>query len=285
MIEFNKQSVPVIEALFPIVLEKYRLLVEDLDRYACGDKTFAAVDDVPVVVPAHIDSEKSSMVKQYLLFLQSIAIYDCTPVFYSSVMTLANLNAIFNQLFYVLTKDDVEIFTASTLSNSPNVNPAKKSTITTVTMLSLRKNVCYILSGLSKVWLDSSSNADIPKPPNATVVWFRDILLQQFMPVLIASCYHKQALNFTPVQRINASDAQGIALIADIGGLIHILTLQQGHDFITYLQYSLLPGLQWPIEQTTELCTYLRTCQQEQVAVGILKEYYKKVIKTLVSLK
>jgi hypothetical protein len=245
-----------------------------------------------VSIPAHLESERTTLVKLYLIFLQHIALHECSGALYLSGSNIQYLDNIFGVLRQILHNEGrVQISGAGGLTGPL----AACKPLSPVVMLLLRKNVVHILCGLSKTWLGQSGGAQSP-PDNVSNI-YKATLFNQFLPLLLSACYQRNAtMASAGGAQIPCTDAQGLSLIAEIGGLLWTVVTNSGvqTEFVGYVQSQLLPGLGWKAFPSVcvEFMEQLQACvppapgQATAAApctLGVYKENFKKSIKALIA--
>ena len=304
MIEFGADAVPLMEKMFPVVMAKFGSLFAELDSAVAS---CIAANDVTgggpaVTVPAHLESERTSLLKLYMQFLQHLALYECSAALFLNNVNTQYLDCVFGIMLQILQSDgrvDIQIRSGGTVGTGLAAGCWRP--LSPVVMLALKKNIVHIVTGLSKSWLGGvgscNGNSTGVVPPDNVVGTYKVTLFSQFLPLLLSACYRRNpTVPATSVSHsvIPASDAQGLSLIADIGGLLWtVVNVSGAHtpEFLSYMQTSLLPGLGWTAYPAvcSEFNDQLRSCvptpraQGEVVApaVGVYKETFKKSIKAL----
>lgn len=297
MIEFNVKTVPMIEVLLPVVMNKCSSLLKELDDVVPGQNSSAnqnPQNPQNFMAPAHIASEKNTLRKLYLVFLQHIATHGCHSVFYSTavnpVVTMTSGNLSVQQptpVANVHRLEEILNLLVDCWKGVYDFNTGAK----VVVNLGVRKNAVIIMSNLCGVWLADQQDLKASHPPTHIVSAFRSLVYQSLLPLLLTSCMDSGV--------INLKDAGGIALVADIGGLFYNIIVanatsnsyvENSTEFINYVQLVLLPGLGWPtnpcvVDFINLLSTIMNggcgTNAKPAVVVGVFKEHFKKFMKKL----
>lgn len=303
MIEFTADAVPLMEQMLPVVMIKFGTLFDENNSAVatCLTVNASVGGDPKIAIPAHLESERTTLVKLYLMFLQHLCMFDCSVAFYSGA-NIQYLDSVFGVMLQVLQNDGRVQIQSIGGNETVSVSAAAAcKPMSPVVMLGLRKNVVNMLTGLSKTWL--GDNAAVSPPENVINV-FKSMLFNQFLPMLLSACFRRNpTLVCAGGALIPTADAQGLSLVAEIGGLLWtVVTLTgasattQAMEFISYLQTSLLPGLGWTVYPSVcaELIDQLSNCipalptgpgdvAAVPCTVGVYKENFKKSIKALVA--
>lgn len=267
MIEFTDQILDVIDAAFASIFEKYKVLYSSMEQnylvaQQSDDTNAGGSYDGP-----QFDTERISMMKQFLLFVQHIVHYDC-----QSALTISQRG---NMSFI---QPLLQIITASLKGkiSSEFATQAQWEDVSITSGIPLRKCGVCILTDLVKEWstgatgIGPSSLARGAVPTELSQA-FVSLLFDEFLPCCLVICLHQ-----TSPQSLDLKDAQTLSLVQDVGVLLWTIANVRGAEEITsYLEQYASQSLGWPEDLTSRVVYDLRQGDH----LGTFKDNFKKVIK------
>ena len=172
LIESQADAIGLVDGIYEPVQQKFKLLIENLERTGTSFVT-KPNGTVSTVEASHIQAEKISLYRQYLLFVQHIALYRCVAVF-TTPAHLHLLPSLFSVLLMGLSGGTITsnfpfhsaAVTAVTATGASNTGGCGGAAISSIAgpvigqlpmssqeSIPLRKGALSILTGLVEVWL------------------------------------------------------------------------------------------------------------------------------------
>lgn len=205
LVEYREQAVQLAEFVLPHVVTKYQELFAQLDQQlASGSASL------------HLESERFAVQRQYLLFIQNLALTGCHEAF-TSANNAPMLEHIFKGVLQGLrgggggggNGSSLSPSSLSSSSSSSSSSPSSSSS----GGIPLRKSALVILTSLVVPW------SRPPTPPPLSEA-FQSFLLQQALPTIISDLTDGVTLDF--------KDAGTHLLITEVGGLIWTVASNYG---------------------------------------------------------
>ena len=176
-----------------------------------------------------LQTEKESIQKLYVTFIQHITVYGCHPILLSE----ANINRL------------PDIFGAITTALQGG---GEESAAAVASTFNVKRPVLISLANLTIKWL-ASGVAISQEVTNLLVSLLCDVAI----PLSFRACSDGS---------IDVSDAASQGYLGDIGHLVWAMAIVKNNDTIHFLQESLLPSLGWPTEGIAELISMLAAVNQ-----------------------
>mmetsp|Transcript_17919 Transcript_17919/g.29970 ORF Transcript_17919/g.29970 Transcript_17919/m.29970 type:complete len:1075 (-) Transcript_17919:108-3332(-) len=171
-----------------------------------------------------LQTEKASIQKLYVTFLQHIAVYGCHPILLSE----ANINRL------------PDIFGAITAALQ---GAGEDSQAAVAATLSVKRPALISLANLTMAWL--AAGVTISLEVTGLLV---SLLCDVAIPLSFRACSDGS---------IDVTDAVSQGYLGDIGHLVWAMATVKNKDTVMFLQESLLPSLGWPAEGIDELMAML----------------------------
>lgn len=318
MVEYGRDALSVVDKLFLSVVDKYSALSATLESSSTttvattsisSTSTDTTTTTVPGVVAPHLQSERLSLHRQYLLFLQHLACFNCAATLFNP----AHLHRLEGILYSVVLEGisggspaGQRGATEDTSSSGNKVNPSYLASTDSQDSAPVRKGALSIVNGLVSAWLLppgasapttgistispggslSSAAAVLPDPPTAEVAQaFRSYLLEQALP---RALYSVSAWCTQPPHRIgaqlNVKDAAAQSVLVEMALLLRdthlVLSYQTTSgvsnpaESVAYFQ-NVLRSLGWPEHRVQGFLQHLTA----PTPLGTFKEAFKLFIR------
>lgn len=307
MVEYGQDSLPVVDKLFLSVIDKYSSMSVALESSSTATvTTSSAVETAAGVVAPHLQSERLSLHRQYLLFLQHVACFNCAATLFNP----AHLHRLEEILYSVVL---VGISGGSAAGqgaqDTGKINPSYLASTDSQDSAPVRKGALSIVNGLVSAWLmppgisaapapsgvtsspggtlSSAAVAVVPNPPPAEVAQaFRSYLLDQALP---RALYSVSAWCTQPAHRqgaqLNVKDAAAQSVLVELALLLrdtHIVlayspatqAMSNTAESAAYF-HNLLRSLGWPDHRTQVFLQHLTAA----TPLGTFKEAFKLFIR------
>lgn len=176
-VEFTSQAIVFLNDIFPVVVEKYLSIIRQ-----CEENNGSAPSEAP-----HLELERMSHQRNYLLYLSHIAMYDCSGIFLSEG----------NKMYL----EGVLSFALQSLRGG-------SGNISKINQLPLRKNSALLMMHLARVWHAPSADSGLA----AVSEYFNRALYDTYLPTAISICADGSSLDMT--------DAVAYTYLAEAGSLM-----------------------------------------------------------------
>lgn len=305
MVEYGKDSLPVVDKLFLSVIDKYSAMSITLETSSTATVTSgpnATTEHVAAgVVAPHLQSERLSLHRQYLLFLQHVACFNCAATLFNP----AHLHRLEEILYSVVLVGISGGSATSQSEDTSKINPSYLASTDSQDSAPVRKGALSIVNGLVSAWLlpagtstpasnvsspggtFSSGVAVLANPPPAEVAQaFRSYLLEQALP---RALYSVSAWCTQPPHRqgpqLNVKDAAAQSVLVEMAMLLrdtHVTlsysaatqSTSNTADSAAYF-HGLLRSLGWPDHRTQLFIQHLTA----PTPLGTFKEAFKLFIR------
>ena len=275
MVEFGASAVTFVDEVLGTTLDRIGYLYTDegvLESTNAIMATQASIDrnclNSKTVVQASVPSLETTRImlqRQYLGFLQHVAIYNCNNAL-TSARNVGRLDSIFSSVIQGL--------------NGGGDGISAQGGIV------LRRAALSFLAELVRHWTvledtdkcsphintkegheGASSGSLYPPPPHVSAALTK-LLFEAVLPQTLTVCTGGSGLDIK-------GDVQSQGILVDTGALIFNLASRRPRDTREYFGRVLLPGLGWHVNAVTPMLTLLDT----KVPSGTFKESFKKLIR------
>ena len=269
MIEFTDQVLDIIDVIFLPVCEKYKFLYSTMEHNYLASQDHDESDRISKGLEGpRFDVERTSVMKQFLLFVQHIVRYDCHTAI--SISQRGNTPFIQPLLHIVLASIRGLI--------STEFCTQEYSSVSIISGIPLRKCGICILTDLVKEWSNGATGIGPQSilrgavPPELSEAFAR-MLFDELLPSSLAICVHRP----TSDDSVDLKDAQTLSLVQDIGVLLWTIANVRGvEEIISYLEHVATPSLCWPAQITARVIDELKRGDN----LGTFKDMFKKIIKS-----
>ena len=270
MIEFADQMLDVIDAMFMTIFEKYKALYGSMERnFLSPDKGQQQAGDGP-----QFDTERASIMKQFLMFVQHVIHYDCQAAL--SISQRGN-SPIIKPILEIV-KDSLKGQISSEFSSQTDWE------VSVAAGIPLRKYAVIIVTDLIKEWsngatgIGPNSLSRGPVPQDLSHAFART-LFDELIPVCLKICLPPQGTSpGADGGSLDLKDAQTLSLVQDIGSLLWTVANVRGTDeIVSFLrQFAGTQSIGWSIDLTTRVINELN----QRGNLGTFKDNFKKIVRS-----
>ena len=330
MVEFQSQSRPLIDAVFGITCDKFEDLLQRFETAQMENRWFAeqasrsalaglgiAADGnrEPIAEAPHIDLERATLQRQYVVFLQHVVTQNSEVVLLSPA-NQHRLEGVLAHLLGAIRGQGIKVNLPTSPSNgslSPNARnkTSEMPRISIQASLPMRKCAIAALIGLCKAWepaaLQDTQRA--PTLPLQLVHAFRNFMFDKALPLCLGGMVTGYSLDSwsqgnsdsstgsslssfgnslqrceVPGLRLNLADAQTQNIVLEVGSLLHTATQAYGKEhMVGYLQQA-LPLFGWGANSTQALLNLIMDSGLNGISTAAqlmpFKEHFKKIFRS-----
>jgi hypothetical protein len=300
MVEYQSECLLLVQDLLGVVADKYTALSAAIEQTSTAQLPASATADGAIQAP-HLHTERLNLHRQYLLFIQHVAMHGCSPALYSS----AHLPRLENILFGVV----LPAISGGAVSSDPSrehssssavkVNPNHMGNTDTQDSVPVRKGALCILTALVSAWLlppsapVSPANAAVlaNPPPPEVVAALRSYVLDHALPRALYSvsawCTNNNNINSINTAsgvraQLNVKDAAAQSVLVELAALLRatLASLSQeapgnGNSHSAAYFMETLSALGWPEHRTQQFLQHLAA----PTPLGTFRDAFKLFIR------
>jgi hypothetical protein len=301
MVEYQSECLPLVQDLLGVVADKYTALSAAIEQTSTAQVPASAAGDGAIQAP-HLHTERLNLHRQYLLFIQHVAMHGCSPALYSSAHLPRLENILFGVVLPAISGGAVSTDPSREhSSNAVKVNPNHMGNTDTQDSVPVRKGALCILTALVNAWLlppsapvSPANAAVLANPPPAEVVAaLRSYVLDQALPRALYSvsawCTTNNNNNSRSINtasgvraQLNVKDAAAQSVLVELAALLratHASLSQEasgnGSNHSAAYFMKTLSGLGWPEHRTQQFLQHLAA----PTPLGTFRDAFKLFIR------
>jgi hypothetical protein len=326
LVEFHEKCGGLVDSVFGVTCDKFEDLIRQFEmtqmqnRWAVEHSSNATLSGLgipidttrPVVTEApHIDLERASLHRQYIVFLQHVTTQKCEVI----LLSQTNQHRLEGVLARLLKAIRGEGFGDELLSppQSPTRGTCDVREVPRLSVqsgLNMRKSAVASLLGLTKAW-DPSALQDAQRSANVSpqlVTAFKNYMFEQALPLClggIATGYTVgsgtnsaatsptaaslgggvgRGIDANPGLVLNLADAQTQNIVIEIASLVYATIASYGKDEVLHYLQNALPVFGWGQHSVQALLTLIVGTTEISVRQGgqsavQFREGFKKIFR------
>jgi len=298
MVEFQSQCGPLADAVFGLTCDKYEELLQRFEAAQMENRWIAeqssnatlaglgltnGANREAITEAPHIDLERASLQRQYIVFLSHVCTQGCEAILLSPA-NQHRLEGVLAHFLRAIRGEGVAVAVALPNAHS-NANAASASTrkvsevprISVQAGLAMRKSAIFSLVGLCKAWEPAAlqDSQRMNSLPPQLVHAFRNFMFEQALPLClggIATGYTVEGGSRAPAEvslnssarenmptltnghnhqgdipglRLNLADAQTQNIVLEVACLVYQVILAYGKEDVTGYLRQALPVFGW----------------------------------------